>query len=481
MKNYLKAFMFIGAITSLYACGPVEEDTNNEQDASMQTQDDNNAMAQPDDMTPTMTPEEKKEGKEQVDPGVTCTQAACASEKWQRALPTRNTVSIGFSSGSSTRKQSFDSLGFVTGETSEAYIDLSDYIDEINDLMDDVFLTIEEAGELEPEEETDGYARWRLTQGSYDVVVELATDDGVTYDIWVDAVDSGVLFERAESGLTGSIVLNEDGTKESFEFLLDLEDFGVFDDIEVSSEIVITAEPFDEGLFVYTYDFAELDAQSATLAQTTYWLFEPGSGAIEHSYIADDGFEASEGEIYGRWDNDGGRLDSYVSIADSQGDYWEVVNSNCWAGGGAEVFDGLMSLHESEIYAETLGEPEDCVFEVLDGHPDPIKSIEDLFNTYGWEEADSYGDFPDELELGEWDDDYEDGGEVIDPVDDELCLDAAAFVEEELAYCEEVSIELDSLCSEGADLELQACADAISDNDIECEGLFDDACAFLYE
>ncbi len=458
------------------SCGPgAEEDANAESNNVTQNKAENKSPGG----NNAMTPEKMKEAKDEIDPGVTCMQQGCASDKWQRALPSRDTVSISFggSGTSAPRNLSFDAAGFATGEISSDYQDLEAYIGEINDLLDDVFLTIEEVGALPPEVEEDGFARWRLTQDGYDVIVEVATEDEVNYEIWVDAVDSGVLFERAESGLTGSMVLDEDGNKESFDFLLDLEDFGVFDDIEVTSEIAITARPFDGGLFVYTYDFVELDAQSASLAETTYWVFEPGSGAIEHSYVADDGFEASAGELYGRWDVDGGRLDGFVGILDAQGDVWNVVTSNCWGGGGIETFDGIIAIDAGEVYAETLGEPGDCLFEVLDGNPDPILEIAEIFETYGWENADEYGNFPDEVELGEWDDDFEPDLGNNDPG---LCLEDASFIEDEVAFCDEATIDLSSECStDGADL-LTACADAI-ELAAECEGLLDVACSFLYE
>lgn len=478
MKRKFESLILLGCVVMFGAsCGP---DASEEAQHNAQQEKGDMDPTQPDPMQPdpTMMTPEKKEAKKEIDPGVECKQAACASQKWQRALPSRDTVSISFAgSTSSTRSLPIEQAGLLIGETSSAYEDLDDYIGEINDLLDDVFLTVEEAGALEPEVEEDGFARWRLTEDGYDVIVEVSTEDSVNYEIWVDAVDSGSLFERAESGLTGSMVINEDGSKESFEFTLDLEDFSVFDDIEVSSEIVITAEPFDEGLFVYTYDFAELDAQSIAFSQTTYWVFEPGSGAIEHSYAAEDGLEASAGEIYGRWDQDGGRMDGFVAIEDAEGDAWNVIASNCWGMGGVETFDGLISIDADEVYAETLGEPGDCIFEVLEGNPDPIEEIATIFNTYGWEEADQYSAFPDELDLGDWDDDFDDG---MDPNNNSgVCLEDALFIEEEVEYCEETVIELSSSCEEGDDAELSACADAIEFYD-ECEGIYDDACGFLF-
>lgn len=434
------------------ACGPAEE-----------TPKPNN--------TPTPPAPEMKAERDKVDPGVSCTASACADPKWQRALPSRDTVLIDFG-GANAR--SFGGIHQVTEAPSDAYVELSEHTRELNDLIDDVFLTIEQAGASSPEVEEDGYARWRSNQGEWDVVIELESTDGVDFSIWLGVVATGSDLPRDQAGLTGTITMAEDGSRESFRFELELEEFNELDGVEVNAALEISAEPLDDGLWVLEYALAESSEVEIALEKTTYWIYGEGDGALEYAFVAEDGMTSFGGETYARWGADGGRMDAFVSLEDGGGARWDVVHVNCWDAGGLESFDGLLANQGDVPYAETLGEPDDCVFEVMEGHPSPIDAIALLFATQGWEEIkESAQPFPEDLDLGGLDDD-------IDPGTPSDCEADAQAVAAEVLACEDIVIDAVSACS-AQEEEIAGCAGAILTAANPCEGLDTAACDFLYE
>ncbi len=222
--RHLYAPALIAFLLLSTACGPAEE-------APKTT---NNAPKRP--------APEMKAARDKVDPGVSCAASACANPKWQRALPSRDTVLIAFG-GANTR--SLGGIHHVTETPSDAYVELSEHTQELNDLIDDVFLTIEQAGASAPEVEEDGYARWRSNQGDWDVVIELESADGVDFSIWLGIVATGSELPRDQAGLTGTITMAEDGSRESFRFSLELEDFDELDGVEVNAALEISAEPLE--------------------------------------------------------------------------------------------------------------------------------------------------------------------------------------------------------------------------------------------
>lgn len=412
--------MMIAALT-LTACG--SDDGNNSSPNNIQV---NNAQQN-------NTPDVNK-----VDPKVNCKGDYCGESRFVAAVPTTNTVHINFGSNQQ-----------ALAEIAPAYLATDEHISEINDTVDEVFGVIEEIASLEPTTAEEGLHLWEGDVDGVDFSLEISTDDNQTYDFELDLVD-----DIEDAGVSGTVVLNEDEEKESFEFTIDYAALGDFGD-EIDGTMLIRATPSDFGVWEIVYDIELNTDETSEFETTTYWAIDGVAGAIEYSYDGDSLEESLSGDVYVVWNENGGRFDSLLTGDTTEFGAFEQLETECWDSVGGQTFAAAAVFSESGDYGEIDGEETDCEFGFEDAHPDLDSTIIIFFDDESWEEYGALDDIPGENNLNN----LNNANNVNNVNNDQACLAAADVFNDALIFCDFEPENVDDLCLD-PDATI-ACADAL--------------------
>jgi len=290
----------------------------------------------------------------------TCRVDSCGNESFRRAVPTRADVLIRFPATAGAKVSTLDAVAGT-------YLWTGDLVGQLNDEVDDVFLTLEDAVSGAPEIADGDVHQWRVPQGSRDAVLRLDRTGDDQFLLTYDVVPTGEQ-PSPDAILAGEVAAD------AFETTIDLD---ALTDVEpgasASGQIVLRTQPFANGLAEHWYDFHQvsLDGEPAEDSRLTYWEFTADSAALE--LVGD--FGDRNGAVYVRWDDSGGRYDHHLDVIDGT----EELLTNCWVGGGAEVFLGAAWTDElGDWTAELDGSEDDCVFGPVADLPVDADEFDDL-------------------------------------------------------------------------------------------------------
>lgn len=415
-----------------------------------------------------VTPEERR----RVDPRVACGGSFCGDERFLAAIPTRNTVAIRYG-------QAGGAPGALA-DISPAFLAVDEHVAEINGAVDDIFGAIETIAATEPVHAEEDLHVWRAVLDGVDVELQVSTDDGSSYEFALGAGEQGFEFDTASLGVTGTVLLDARGEKESFEFVIAYDELGAFAEDDYVGEFLIRALPTEYGLWKVHYDLAEADAYGETFETTTYWVLGEFEGAMEYAF-ADIDFEgAAEGEVFVRWDESGGRYDAFVLGEDDEIGLYDLVVTDCWDGFGSQVFEAELVVGELDAYASVDGFEDDCAWELVDAHPDAEAELLALFTEYSWEEyAAEYDDFD------SWEDPASNNGveptnNGVEPTNNgagDACLDEAQIIYDTLVDCGYETFESDLPAERCFDpVAVSDCLDALDASFDPCETIVDPVC-----
>lgn len=331
-----------------------------------------------------------------VDPEIACPSGDCGQARFRRVVPSRQTVKIDFSLGGDPNtppevgatEASVGRTRLALEAVSPVFVDTRDYIDGINELVDEIFAGFEELAATTPEEQSDSVHRWRQESKddpSLDELLVVTSIDGTSYTVELLVGPKGVSTEDASVLISGEVTLDENGEKTDFELVLDLDAVAnVLDDFGATGKILLSAKPFDGGIREVWYDYQNVafDGQEPETSRTTYWIFGQNDGALE--FLSDVRDESAT--IFVRWNDTGGRYDLHVAWTDDEVGPVNELRTNCWGPAGNEVFTGFAIIdQELAYYGKIDGAESGCAFGPVDGHPTP---------------KDDFGDLPGK---GEWD------------------------------------------------------------------------------
>jgi hypothetical protein len=382
------------------------------------------------------------------DPPPACPSGDCGDEAFRRAIPTAGSVRIGFRRPSA-RTAPGASGGAVSSSQlalealSPALLEVSEYVDGINGIIDDIFLDLEELAGTTPEIEEETLHQWRGDDpdlpGHEDVLI-VTTDDEVTYELELHIGPAGFEPDETTPVMAGTVTV-EDEVKSEFHLVIDFDAATAIDpSIDVSGTLDIAAMPFDGGPREIWYDLRDVSfgGEPPETSRTTYWVFAEDSGALEYVAATDH----AEATVFARWDGDGGRYDHHAAYDHEELGPVDEIMTNCWDASGAEVFDAWALIDDTaSLYGELDGDEADCEFGPVADHPDPGDEFASLPGDGEW----------DEIELRSLD---EEGGKCdldVDPfapecpplcADDPSAPDCTPFCEEEpgapncISYCE---------------------------------------------
>lgn len=369
----------------------------------------------------------KTDEKKRVDVPVQCKKERCAPASILNAIPTNRTVKIqlgaAMQQSSGLRQQS---LKPQQEGLSDGYEGIVEYVTELNGVLGDTFEEIEQLASNEPEETTETSSLWRKTHptdAENELLLFVETQDEKRYDIWLVIVPAGSEFSKEQTALEGHVVLDDNGTKQSFELVT----FFGQDDDQSMGQLNISAEPFEDGLWHLTYDLESMSEEHTDIQLTDYWVFDEDNGALEYSYYTEAQDQETGGQIYARWDNEGGRLDNFVEAADSETNTsYQVVSTYCWSALGMSTFEGHAVALEEGYYAEVEGDEQSCQFVVMEGHPSPIDAIANIFENATWQSiSESAEPFPDSID---YNDPYDEENPPTNTCEDHLDTVEAAYV-----------------------------------------------------
>lgn len=391
---------------------------------------------------------------QKIDPIVGCNAGYCGEARFRAAIPTRKTLSIRYGTQSS-----------ALAELSEAYGLVGDHVLEINETVEDVFGAIEEIAATEPEVAEDNLHVWRQEIEGIEVVLQISTNDDETFDFALDAGDPGLELDTASLGIAGSVVLDENDNKESFEFIIELDELGYVPEDDFSGEFIVSAMPYADGLWEVNYDISIEDAESSFAESTTYWVLGENDGALEYAYGESDADRDEVGQVFVRWDDAGGRYDAFVQGNDIDNGDYDLIQTECWDGVGGLLFVGEAMFSDVDSYAEFDGDELACEWELEDAHPDADLELIGYFDDESWSDYDDLG--------GPTNNDPINNTPVNnEPVGD--CDADAEIMNDALFDCGYETEDVAALCSDP--VAVADCVDALEFSDDPCATLDEPVC-----
>lgn len=314
---------------------------------------------------------------------IPCGAASCGKESFRRAIPSASSLKIDFqgTSGSGLKARSSRALEAV----SPAYLSTAAYVDAINADITAIFDDLEAIAGTAPEVEDDAMHEWREEEGALEEVLHIDSDDGNTFSLMYGVGEPGFELSADAALLTAEVQLDADGDKASFTIDIDLDAWtAALPEADAEGRIHIRAMPFAGGELEVWYDFEDVAVGGDTPAssQTTYWIFEGASGALEFLAADDDGSATA----FVRWAEDGGRYDHHVAFDDPDFGTVDEIVTNCWDDTAAETFDASAVLDDQGAFEADLdGEEDSCLFGPVADHPNPGSDFEDLPGEGEWQ------------------------------------------------------------------------------------------------
>jgi hypothetical protein len=352
-------------------------------------------------------------------------------------VPTKKSVSIDFARTSNASANGpvdvseFGSSVRALETVSPIYQALALYVDDITTEIAEIFDDLQDVATIPPEVEETTLHRWRkpdAEEANLDRVLVLQSPDEREFELVYYLGTTGFDPTEADAVLTGTVYLDANGNKETFDLDVNLDALStILDDFTATGAIQISAMPFDGGAREIWYDFdaVAFDGDAPETSLTTYWIFEEGSGALEYLSSIND----EEATVFARWDEGGGRYDHHVQYNFDELGFVDDIATNCWNANAAETFDAWAVIDDDlNYYGEIDGFEDDCRFGPVDGHPNPGQDFDNLPAEGEW----------DDLELGELDG----GGDSPLCEDDPFDPDCIPFCDEDpedpdcVEYCD---------------------------------------------
>jgi hypothetical protein len=312
-----------------------------------------------------------------------CPSGDCGQESFRRAVPTSARLRIAQPTGSAHKPGGVQSLDAV----SDALVDVTAEVDEINGVIDDIFDDLDDAVSTTPEVESDTEHQWRFELPDLpglEEVVRVSSDDGVVFTIEDFVGPAGLAPGDVAPVLHGDVSVDGDEATD-LGLTVDLDAFADATGEVAQGEIVIAVMPLDGGEDEVWFDFHEVsfDGEAPETSRTTAWIWGEGSVGLE--YLAD--VEDAQATVYARWDDGGGRYDHHVAWTDPDAGPLEEIATNCWTVSGEEVFDAWAVFDvEGTYYGELDGEEGSCEFGPVADHPDPGSDFDDLPADGEWDD-----------------------------------------------------------------------------------------------
>ncbi|MEM7605148.1 MAG: hypothetical protein AAF411_07295 [Myxococcota bacterium] len=373
-----------------------------------------------------------------------CRAASCGDDAVRSAVPTRDLLRIDFEAVASKDAQGLES-------PSDFYLETLAHVQELNEIIDLTFDELEFAAGAEPVIEGQDHL-WRTLAGETEIVLDIDTEDGRTYDIAFFEGPPG--FEATAPIVEGSMVVDGDQLVE-LALVLDVGELAAAEGVRGAGQILMAARPFAGGEVEVIFDTRGLLIEDEEIAdsETTYWTFDESNQAL--AFFEDVEDEAYS--VYVRWADDGGRWDSHSAVDDEVGILDEIVTV-CWDASAAETFAGEAVLNEDmEFDAELAGDEDDCLFGPIADDPRGGVGFENLPGEGEWQALDEIGCDP---EIQSCPDTCED---TLDCGDGEIC-DAGECVAD-------VGCDDDLDCNEGevCDAGGTCVDDGGCDDDLDCD------------
>ncbi|MFN0246863.1 MAG: hypothetical protein ACKV2T_08130 [Kofleriaceae bacterium] len=191
---------------------------------------------------------------------------------------------------------------------------VEDYVDRIDDLIEDVFGDLELVAQTTPEVETDSEHQWRIDSdlAGDDDVLPITTADKRTFNVEYTTGPSAFDPSTAAPIVFGTIVVDDQDVVD-FDLTIDLD---AVSEGDMSGEIVIAEMPLAGGERELWYDFHAVDLGDGIVedARTTYWEWSDEDSALE--MLLDDGDVSTT--VYARWNGEGGRYDHHAGYNDPE-------------------------------------------------------------------------------------------------------------------------------------------------------------------
>ncbi len=337
--------------------------------------------------------------EDQIDPEIPCPSGDCGQASFRSAVPSRDSVRISMSTtarhiGLDRAREGVGSTQLALESLSPALTNTEAYVNSINQSIDGLFASFESLVGTEPELAEDNLHVWRGPSdegtGLDDVLVVTAVDEqNYTIDLMIGP--TGFDLSAGVSVVTGNVQLDDTGDKSDFELTIDLVAASdIVDDLNLVGTILISAQPLLGGQRELWYDFDGVGTTGGALetSRTTHWIFSASSRAVEFLYDMHD----TSATVFVRWDARGGRYDHHVAWISADYGLVDEIMTNCWDGGGGEVFDAIALINaDLEFYGELDGEESDCDFGPVDGHPEPGDDFANLPGEDEWDDIEFLG------------------------------------------------------------------------------------------
>lgn len=330
-----------------------------------------------------------------TDPGVRppggsdlpCRAAQCGDARVRNAIPTRDLVRIDFGGAAGTPGALADYSPF--------YEETELYVDNINDIIDEIFSDLEFAAGEEPTVEGSEHI-WRASEGDVDVVLDIEEVSATTFHLSYYEGAPGFEPDTTMPIVDGEVTLDGDDAVQSFELFVDLDVLSAADpSVVATGDMYLAAAPFAGGIAEVIFDLREVswEGDAAESSQTTYWVFGVDDHALE--YLAD--IEGLDGDVeltaFVRWDDEGGRWDSHALYDHGELGLVDYITTNCWDFSAAELFHGEAWIQDAtlDFYGELDGSEANCHFGPVSGHPNPSADFDDLPGEGEWQAIDFLG------------------------------------------------------------------------------------------
>lgn len=259
------------------------------------------------------------------------------------------------------------------GGDSRAQESLGEDVDRVNDLLDEVFGVIGDAGSAAPETADDTRRVWRHPVNGGEIVLELS-GAGATYDVAMSVVAVGD--PPADSpAIFGYVFLDDHGDELNL-----FANLGELDYLSgLTGDVAVEGSPTDTGQKL-TYKVFVDDGDELLGYDTSYWRMGPGEGVLQQ--VASVGGEG--GEVWAHWAPSGGRYDAVVEGFEPEWGDLEIVYSECWDDGGDMTFSAGLQRTDDGDYGAVSGVESACEWGFSEAYPESPELLGEYLDERGW-------------------------------------------------------------------------------------------------